>query len=157
RDLSWLGASSPTGMSNDGTRVLISERSPKPTAHGLYPLFVRNTDGTDPVALGSGLGLAISPSNRWALSVTVADRAAFDLHPLGVGESRQLDTGSLRLQLEPSSASFVDDRRIAFRARESVGKPLRTYVMSLEGGTPKLLENEPGWIVSPVGPDGRRF
>ena len=44
-----------------------------------------------------------------------------------------------------------------FYCARSGSEPWRTYVQSIDGGPPAPLAHEPGVIVSPVSPDGRRF
>ncbi len=126
---------------------------------GRYPIYVRPTDGGAAALLGRGYGHALSEDGRWALSSTREDRdSKMVLLPLGAGSARTPDNDGLDMRpaTTAANASFAGSNRIVFLARRGEDQP-RTYVQSIDGGPPALVEHEPGRLVSPVGPDGERF
>ena len=85
RDLTWLLASSVTGLSPDGETVifedeLLSSPSGNPT------ILRRNMDGSPAVPIGEGSGAALSPDGKWVLASSgrepgpLADRGWRDGH-----------------------------------------------------------------------------
>ena len=132
----------------------------------LYPIYVRPTDGGPAALLGTGYGHALSDDGRWALTSTREDRdSKMVLYPLGPGPARTLDNAGLDHRPMARNrgadggdvnASFAGSSRIVFVARRDDG-PLLTYVQAIDGGPPTPVEHEPGYIVSPMAPDGERF
>jgi hypothetical protein len=166
RDLTWLGSSVVDALSGDGRQMLLTVRI-GPTLEGgrrpgaLYPIYLRPTDGGPAVALGTGYGRAFSPDGRWALTVTRTvtgggRESSLILYPLGPGSPRTLQRGGLDMSERAPNASFAGADRIVFDAGAQDGA-MRTYVQSIDGGLPVLVQHEPGYVVSPVAPDGERF
>jgi serine/threonine protein kinase len=166
RNLTWLGSSVVDALSSDGKTMLLTvrigptlEAGQRPGA--LYPIYVRPTDGGPATFLGNGYGRAISPDHRWALTVTRnvtgGDReSSLILYPLGPGSPRTLDRAGLDLRGRATHASFAGSDRIVFDAAAPDGA-MRTYVQSIDGGGPAVVQHEPGHVLSPVAPDGERF
>ena len=87
-------------------------------------------------------------------------RPEFVLLPLGSGDTRTLDRA--RPQLSPRRAEFLPGDTLSIPrasrfARAPATDAWRTYVQAIDGGQPRLVEHEPGAIVSPFSPDGTRF
>jgi hypothetical protein len=167
RDLTWLGGSVVDAISPDGRHVLLGVRTGATleggrglTSPDLYPIYVRPTDGGPAALIGHGYGHALSDDGRWALASTREDRdSKMVLFSLGPGSDRTLDNAGLDMRPTASaamSASFAGPNRIVFVARRGEGQ-LQTYVQSIDGGPPAVLEHEPGHLVSPMAPDGERF
>jgi hypothetical protein len=167
RDLTWLGSSVVDAISHDGRNVLLTVRQGATLEGGrslttvdLYPIYVRPTDGGPAALLGNGYGHALSDDGRWALTSTRGNRdSKMVLYPLGPGPARTLDNAGLDMSLLANPAtnvSFAGSSRIVFVARRGDG-PLLTYVQAIDGGTPTPVGHEPGYIVSPMAPDGERF
>ena len=167
RDLTWLGSSVVDAISHDGRNVLLTVRTGATLEGGrslstadLYPIYVRPTDGGPAALLGNGYGHALSDDGRWALTSTRGNRdSKIVLYPLGPGPARTLDNAGLDMRPLANPAtnvSFAGSSRIVFVARRDDG-PLLTYVQAIDGGPPASVEHEPGYIVSPMAPDGERF
>jgi hypothetical protein len=167
RDLTWLGSSVVDAISHDGRNVLLTVRQGATLEGGrslttvdLYPIYVRPTDGGPAALLGNGYGHALSDDGRWALTSTRGNRdSKIVLYPLGPGPARTFDNAGLDMSLLANPAtnvSFAGSSRIVFVARRGDG-PLQTYVQAIDGGPPTPVDHEPGYIVSPMAPDGERF
>ena len=154
-------------LSPDGRHVLLGVRTGATleggrglTSPDLYPIYVRPTDGGPAALIGHGYGHALSDDGRWALASTREDRdSKMVLFSLGPGSDRTLDNAGLDMRPTTSaamSASFAGPNRIVFVARRGAG-PMQTYVQSIDGGPPAVVEHEPGHLVSPMAPDGERF
>ncbi|MEZ5283719.1 MAG: hypothetical protein R2712_02690 [Vicinamibacterales bacterium] len=162
RDLTWLGDSFLDAASVDGQRILFTVRAAGTmewaSQPDLYPVYVRTADQQPAVRIASGYGVALSPDGRWALTRTRPEEGLADLVlvPLGPGEPRTLDRGGLDTGSGNSIATFADSDRIVLRARVP-GQPWRTYVQRIGGGPPVVVPHEPGFVDSPLAPDGDRF
>jgi DNA-binding winged helix-turn-helix (wHTH) protein len=151
RDLSWFDASSGGALAADGSRLLLTESG---DAGGPdYAVYLRSTDGADPVRLGSGVATALSPDGRVALAIPIRDPDRIELLPVGPGESRALrHQGIVQYQW----ATFTPDgTRVVFSGGER-NRNLRVWVGDLEGGKPRPITPE-GLILThdTVSPDGR--
>ncbi len=135
RDLTWLGHSSPTGLSNDGRIVLFSEFGAAQTNEA----YVRPTDGGPAVLLGPGSPMAISPDRKWIL---LAEQLGTTrrLVPIGAGESRILERGSV-VRTGTRARWTPDGRRVVF-VRNEVGKPPQVFAQRVDGGEPTAVTPE---------------
>jgi DNA-binding winged helix-turn-helix (wHTH) protein len=174
RDLSWLDYSMITGISGDGSSVVISE-SGEGGGPG-YGVFFRSTDGSPPVRLGEGRAMSVSPDGRWVLAIPLTGTPRILALPTGPGEPRSLGLG-LTGHAYAWAGWFPDSRRIVFHATHP-GRQLQVFVQDLDGGVPRAvtpegmgawrsvvsndgarvlahsLALEPGWLEYPV--DGGR-
>ncbi|MGH9363944.1 MAG: protein kinase domain-containing protein, partial [Thermoanaerobaculia bacterium] len=66
RSLSWFDGSSPAGLSDDGTTMLINEFGEATGRTGAY--YLRKTDGSPAVRLGEGSANELSPDGKWVLT-----------------------------------------------------------------------------------------
>ena len=147
RSLSWFDWSLLSDMSADGKTIVFSETGEAVGAN--YSIFMRKTDGSPAIRLGDGGFATLSPDGQWVLA-TVGSPAKLMLLPTGVGEPKQLTddkTEHLGGAWLPDSKSFV------FSANEP-GLPARTYLLDLQGGTPRALTPE-GTAGSLISPDGK--
>jgi serine/threonine protein kinase len=140
------------GLSNDGHSILFSEAGV--ATNEPYWLYLRKTDGSEPVKLGSGKGLGISPDGRWVLAVRDDQPHRIWVLPTSAGTSRSLDIGELSFA---RSGSVLPDGKQAVIAARKDGI-LRAYLVDLEAGraravTPPLKD----WRIArlAVSPDGR--
>jgi Tol biopolymer transport system component len=149
RSMSLLDWATSADLSADGKTLLFLEWgegvSAKPT------IYLRNTDGSDPVRLGEGKPLALSPDGKWVVAIENATPPHLILLPTGAGEPRQLPRGSI--QEFWWAAWFADGKRILLAGNES-DRP-RSYVQDIDGGEPRPILRD-GLAASLVLPDGKR-
>jgi hypothetical protein len=145
-DLSWLDFSYGRAISADGKMILFEEEGDESQG---YTIFVRNVDGSPAVAIGKGYATALSPDKNWALGQKMTEPTQeVWLLPVGPGEARRISPPNLSPLLQGSFLS--DGKRIVYEAQEG-GRPLRTWLQDLNGGSPHPITEEGtgGWLVSP--------
>jgi Tol biopolymer transport system component len=149
RSLSWFDWSLVTDMSADGKTIIFSETGEAEGSN--YSIFMRKTDGSPAVRLGDGGFAYLSPDGQWVISIVGAPGKLM-LLPTGVGEPRQLTDD----KLDHNRASWMpDSKSIIFTATEPGHGP-RTYLMDIQGGTPRALTPE-GIAGTIVAPDGQHI
>jgi len=150
RELSWFDYSTVADLSADGKTLLFYEWGEgvdaKPT------IFMRTTDGGEPIRLGEGRPLALSPDKRWALAVQDTSPQQLVLFPTGTGHTKTLPRGPIAEYLDWASWSR-DGRRIFFAAREA-DDVRRTYVQNVDGGEPRPITTD-GFVGLALSPDGQ--
>ena len=151
-NLSWLGESNAVDLSRDGRLLLFYDYNQ--AVPESFQTFLRKTDGSDATLLGEGKALALSPDEKWALVVRPHPAPHLALLPTGVGEVRELPSGSAAFQYHWATF-FPDGRRILIAARET-GKPPRSYIQDVSGGPPRPFAEE-GMRATLVSPDGREI
>jgi serine/threonine protein kinase/Tol biopolymer transport system component len=145
RDLSWYDDSGLADISDDGRRLLFSDRS------GIY---LGNLDGTMPARLDlkDAYGDDLSPDGKRVLA-TKRTQAELMILPTGPGRPHSVPAHNI---VRYSGARwFPDGHRILFSGREA-GRDLRSYVQDLNGGPPAPVTPEKIWGVS-IAPDGSRI
>ncbi len=147
RSLSWFDWSLLSDMSADGKSIVFSETGE--ATGGNYGIYLRQTDGSPAIRLGDGNTGFLSPDGKWVLAEIGSPRKLL-LLPTGVGEARQLTDDKTDHRL---SAWLPDGRSVIFSSSEP-GHELRTYVLSLQGGSPRALTPE-GTLGTLVSPDGK--
>src|SRR6185503_1088630 len=147
RSVSWFEASRVQDLSPDGKTLLFSEEGAGEKG-SLY--VMKTTETAAPIRLGeAGLGAALSADARWA---AVRHAHEIVLLPTGAGEPRKLDLAGV----SPLAIRwFRDGKRCAFVGMES-GRPLRTYILDVEGGRLEPVGPDNGLCVWPS-PDGREL
>lgn len=149
QDLSWFDWSTAADLSADGKTLLFYEWG---VATGNHVVFLRKTDGSDPIRLGDGKALALSPDGKWALALQMTSPQQLILLPTGPGEQRQLPRDTIE---EYSYAMwFPDTQKIAFTGKEA-GHRQRSYVQDTAGGKPRPLTEEDTVVVL-ISHDGTR-
>jgi hypothetical protein len=147
-DLSWLDWSQPAALSEDGQTLLFSEEG-EGGGPG-YGTFLRKMDGSPAVRLGNGEALALSPDGKWAI-VQKVDPSPMQLllTPTGAGQSRALTSDDIAHVL----AEFLPDGKRFIFTGFKPGRPMRTWVQSLDGGaaTPVTPEGIAPILISPDG------
>jgi Tol biopolymer transport system component len=152
RNLSWFDRSALSGLSDDGTTILINEAGDATGAGGAY--YVRKTDGSPAVKLGEGAGLELSADGRWVLARPAGQNGALVLVPTGTGAPVPIAP----LDLEKVGNAFLspDGKRLIFSAVEPGGRR-RVYVRDLPSGKPRPITDKAyGLPRGGVSPDGRR-
>ena len=151
RDLSWFDWSFIGDLAGDGRSILFFESGQAVGAN--YRVYLRRTDGTDPVWLGQGGMGALSPDGAWAALTQIDRPEVLALVPTGPGEARTLPAGAVTKR--SIAAWFPDGRRIAFAGIEP-GQSWRIYVQDLDG--PPHAISPDGLVLDTaraVSPDGR--
>ncbi len=123
RDLSWLDWSLLQDVSADGSMILFDESAEGGGETG--SVYLRPSDGSPAVRLGEGTGRSISPDGQWAvcgLPMTSGHGGMYIL-PTGVGEPRQIPTGSLYCH----QAQWLPDNRQLVVSGHEPGKGIRLY------------------------------
>ncbi|MGA9529534.1 MAG: protein kinase [Terriglobales bacterium] len=146
RSLSWFDWSLLSSLSADGKTIVFSETGEAIGTN--YSIFMRKTDGSPAIRLGDGGFASLSPDGHYVIS-SVGSPAKLVLLPTGVGETRDLTdnkTDHYGMAWMPDSKSFV------FSA-EVPGRGDRTFLQSIDGGTPRPLtpEETTGQWISPDG------
>ncbi|HEY6769891.1 MAG TPA: protein kinase [Candidatus Sulfotelmatobacter sp.] len=147
RSLSWFDWSLLNDMSADGKTILFSETGEAVGAN--YSMFIRGTNGSPAIRLGDGGFGALSPDGKWVVT-EVGNPARLLLLPTGVGESRQLTDNKAH---HFSAVWLPDGKSIVYSSAEP-GHGRRSYVMDIQGGTPRALTPE-GTGGSLISPDGK--
>ncbi len=137
RDLSWLDGSMQPRLSADGRTIVFSEFGSFVGAN--YAACMRGTDESPVVRLGEGSVEDLSRDGKWVLSHVSTTPPRLMVYPIGPGESRQLNLGSL----EPRGHAtwFRDGARVLASASER-GRGSRCYVLDLHGGPPRPVTPE---------------
>jgi serine/threonine protein kinase/WD40 repeat protein len=146
RELSWFDNAGLSSLSADGRFVLFGDR---------FGLYLRDTDGSAPTRLRSAVGYAddLSPDGRLVITTSLsADQLS--LVPTGPGEPQPLEIEGLHAF--SGSLWFPDGERILVSARGAPGSALRSYVVTLPGGTPRPVTDEGTWGLS-ISPDGEQL
>jgi Tol biopolymer transport system component len=150
RELSWFDYSTVGDLSADGKTLLFYEWG---EGVGATPtIFIRKTDGSDPVRLGEGRPLALSPDGHWALAVQGTVPSRMVLLPTRTGDLRRLPLGPIAEYLDWAAWS-PDGRRIYFAARDAADVR-RTYVQDVDSGEPRPITPD-GFVGLLLSPDGR--
>ncbi|HET7293214.1 MAG TPA: hypothetical protein VFM88_12375 [Vicinamibacteria bacterium] len=153
-DLTWLGRSYVTDLSDDGRTVLFEDGL---FARNLSYMFLGRTDGSSPVQLGQGTPGGLSPDGRWALGFPAPTRSdhqrTLAIVPTGAGEMRVLPRGAIDRYLD--AFWFPDGRRILV-VGHAKDKPARLFEQDTDKGEPKPVTPEGVVTRHPtVAPDGR--
>jgi Tol biopolymer transport system component len=148
-NLSWLDFSVNPRISRDGRMVLFEEES---TYAGLqYAVCLREKPGAPVVRLGDGGAKDLSPDGRHALAQLFGPPQSLVAYPVGPGQERRLDRGSL--ELYGLAQWFPDGQQLLVCGSEK-GRASRCYVQAFEGGAPKAVTPE-GMDRGLVSPDGQ--
>jgi len=155
QDLTLFDQSLGSGLSRDGTAVLLSDQGS--FAGTRYATYLRRTDQPEAVRLGDGQAMGFSPDERWTLSIVYGPPGKLLLLPVGAGKTVELpNPGKLTIQ----AAGFMPDgRRVIFLGGQG-NNPLRLYVQDIDSGSIRPF-GEPGVSLMTfagitVSPDGSR-
>jgi Tol biopolymer transport system component len=151
RELSWFDRSVLTGLSDDGTTILINETGDAAGAAGAY--YARKTDGSPAVRLGEGQGLDLSADGRWVLARPPGSEKGLVLVPTGTGSPIPISTEPL--EKIGNTVLSRDGKRLLLSATEAGGKR-RIYVRDLPDGKPRAITERSYFLTRHgISPDGR--
>jgi Tol biopolymer transport system component len=151
RELSWLDWSSPQALDRDGTHVLFQEEG---QGGGVgYSVYLRGLDGSPAVRLGSGQATALSADGAWALTVSLDERDAFTLVPVGPGNPRVVKVEGLDI----SWARWLPDGSGFYLLARERGKPRRVWITKLDGSARRAIESEGVIRGATISHDGDRM
>jgi hypothetical protein len=139
----WAGQSN---LDDRGSMVVYNESG---EGSGTYGVYLRRADATSPVRLGDGWYPSLSHDGKWVSAIS-RERDALSVLPVGAGEARTLDRGSIK-NYGGYAMWLPDNRRVVFAALERGQKEPRMFVQAIDG-QPKPLPHLIDWI----GPDGTR-
>ena len=148
QDISSLDGIGVFDMSDDGKTFLFQYYGEG--SGNNYTSYLGKADGTPPVRLGEGASIALSPDGKWALTIINEPRQVV-LLPTGAGEIRHLDRKGLE---ETGDGAWAPDSRHVVFSASLPGKPPRTYMQDIEGGSPVPLTPE-GITGSRMSPDAK--
>ena len=155
-ELGWLGWAIDRDISRDGKKVLFEEESDGGGPN--YTVFLRDTDGTQPVRIGEGNGLAISPDGKWVITKP-ANGGPLSVVPTGAGEARQLTHDNVGYK----AVRYLPDGKQLLGSGIESGHGARDYLVDVKTGdaAPLTPEGVSGAVLSPdgskdavTGPDG---
>lgn len=155
-ELGWLGWAIDRDISRDGKKVLFEEESDGGGPN--YTVFLRDTDGTQPVRIGEGNGLAISPDGKWVITKP-ANGGPLSVVPTGAGEARQLTHDNVGYNV----VRYLPDGKQLLGSGIESGDGARDYLVDVKTGdaAPLTPEGVSGAVLSPdgskdavTGPDG---
>jgi eukaryotic-like serine/threonine-protein kinase len=129
RDFSWFDEAGLADLSADGRWLLIGDR---------FGIYLRPTDGSDPIPLGLTDAFAddLSPDGNTVLA-TKSGRLV--LVPKGAGDPRPLPAHGITRYA--GARWFPDGLHILFNGTQG-DRPMRSYVQDLKGGPPTPLTPE---------------
>jgi hypothetical protein len=135
RDLTWLLASSVTGLSLDGETVIFADPLAALAASGLPTIFRRQLDGSPAVPIGEGVAGALSPDGKWVIALAEDDLV---LLPTGAGAAVTLPKGDV---VRSSGGRWLDSQRIVFTGHPGDNRP-RGYIQEIPTGVPRAITPE---------------
>ena len=118
-----------------------------------YSVGVRTLDGSAPIRLGEGYGGSFSPDGKWALSFLPGPPPKITILPTAAGELRTVAIPGIERIIAERLGFLPDAKRIWFSGAEA-GRPMRTYVQEISGGSPRPVTPEGVFAVG-VSPDGK--
>ena len=151
RDLSWYQYTLLDDLSADGRSVLLEEQSVMGGPN--YAVGIRALDGSPPIRLGEGYGGGFSTDGKWVLSFISGPPPKITMFPTGAGEPKSVPIPGIERIISERLGFFPDGKRIWFTGAEA-GRPLRTYMQEIGGGTPHAVTPEGVFAVG-VSPDGK--
>jgi serine/threonine protein kinase/Tol biopolymer transport system component len=149
--LEWFDNSGLADISPDGKAILFAEYGA--VGGPLYLVAYRKLDGSPPVALGQGGRPRLSPDGKMAAAILVTLPPKIVLHPIDMGDSRELPVGDLASVAY--IAWFPDGKRLLLDGA-SKGAARRSYTLDLEGGKPQPIGPD-GWHGLVIAKDGKRI
>jgi WD40 repeat protein len=151
RDLAWMDVSMPYDLSDDGKLLLFAELSYSQGRNSA--IYVRKTDGSPAVRVGWGAHPALSPDGKWVACIRHEEaRSEVALLPTGPGESRTAGAEGMRYE----TVEWYPDGKHVLITGAADGKPVRSWVASLEGGGLRPLTPE-GVRATRISPDGLSY
>lgn len=154
QDLSWLGSSSVSDISPDGSSVTFWDGSESAVSDIGFDTYVRRVDGSPPVRLGAGNLGVFSADGQWIAAASPRSHSLI-LLPTGSGYSKTIDGFGIQNHL--AIGWLPDGKTLAFAGNETGGK-WRIYLQNVEGSRPRSITSEifppDTYDDSTVSPDG---
>lgn len=158
RDLSILDASYLEGLSADGSLLAASIIGESGGAKS--SMYVRKTDGSQPVRVGDGHAVQLSPDGKWALAEAPGG-VHFVAYPIAGGAPKPLQ--GVTAPAEDAVGWRADSKSVYVAARTDNDKTLSISTVDLDSGkrTPfaqihpmRPMNNELNFYITP---DGRTY
>ena len=150
RDLTWFDMSLLSGLSDDGSVILLNEFGDAAGVSGAH--YVRKTDGSPATRLGEGQAIDLSADGKWVLARQADSRKNLTLTPTGPGAPSTMEETAFE---SVSYASFFPDGKRLLLSAAEPGAKRRLYVQDLPSGRPRAIAAKNyGAGQHPVSPDG---
>jgi Tol biopolymer transport system component len=150
RDLAVADWSLNQDLTSDGATLLIEEEA-EGNDKGQYSVYLRKTDGSQPVRLGEAQAWSLSPDGQWVLGATLTAPSQLMLLPTGAGEARLLN----RDNIDHLTGDWLpDSKHVVFTGTEPAHKP-RVYLQAIAGGGPHPVSPEGFSGIVRCSPDGK--
>ena len=149
KDLTWLGWSLVSSISDDGSTVLFSESGPAVGGSGIT--FIRKLDGNSPaVDLGEGQPTEFSPDGNWVAILDTHTPPNIALLPTGVGKPVQLTSNGWEYT---RGVHWMPDNSALLVNAVQPGHPLSVFLLDIKTKKmrPALPEGVRGGLPSPDG------
>src|SRR3989454_1180814 len=149
RNVSWMDFSARPLLSADGRTLVFTEEN---GAIGLnYMSCVQKPPGSAVVQLGEGFAYDLSADGKWAAVIVPSTPQLFKLYPIGPGEPRTLERGTIESY---ATVQWFADQKRALVCGNEPGHATRCYVQEIAGGPPRKVTPE-GTSDGLPSPDGR--
>src|SRR5579872_1747766 len=150
RDLAVADWSLNQDLTSDGATLLIEEEA-EGNENGQYSVYLRKTDGSQPVRLGEGQAWRLSPDGQWVLGATLSAPSQLMLFPTGAGQARLLTHDNID---HIAGDWLPDSKHIVFSGTEPAHKP-RVYLQAIVGGRSRPISPEGFSGAVRCSPDGK--
>jgi len=158
RDLSVLESADLKGLSDDGQVILADALGESGGAKG--SIYLRRTDGSQPLRLGDGVAFALSPDGQWVTGYSSRESVTrkFILMPTGAGETVEVRVPQLKSGMAVIVGWLEGEQNYLIEGQSLEGKGWQYYAWDARAGTlrPVTPPNAPDRFPL-LAPDGRSF
>jgi hypothetical protein len=149
RDLSWLDLTNVSGITRDGSLLLLGESGEG--GGESYSVYVRKTDGSPAVRLGDGFPDSFTYDEKSVLALIPGPKQRLVVLPIGAGEPRTLPDYGYSVR----TAFFLPDGRRMLLVGIRPGQPLRIFDQAIAGGAPRPFGPDAIGAPPVLSPDGK--
>jgi len=145
---SWLDATNPQSLSNDGQWLSFNESGEIFFIAGDRQAYYRRTDGSPAVSLGPGVA-DVSPDGKWIL--IYGRKNILQLQPVGPGAPKDLPTPGITMV---DHGSWADDGLHIVYEGLTTQNEWNVYIQTLDGTLPHLVSSRGHDSLPTPSPDG---
>jgi len=135
KDLSWLGGSCVSDISQDGHTLTFWDGTDSATSDVGFDTYAGDINGAAPVRLGPGDLGVFSPKSDWVLAALPSTHN-LELLPTGAGDAKVID--GYGIQNHVAMAWLPDGQTISFAGNETA-QGWRMYLQDISGGKPRAI------------------